>query len=51
MHTGDSTILAQIFKVLSREALETLKKYIDLDNLGKKKRVFRKVIGIKEGQT
>ena len=50
MHAGDSNILAHIFKALSREALETLKKYVDLDNLGKKKRVYRKVIDIKEGQ-
>ena len=40
----------QILQTISPESLVTIKKFVDLDSLGKKKRVYRKVIGFKQGE-
>lgn len=47
MHAGNSAMVFQILQTISPESLATVQKFVDLDNLGKKKRVFRKVIGFK----
>jgi hypothetical protein len=47
MHAGNATMVYQILQTISPVSLETVRKFVDLDNLGKKKRVFRKVIGLK----
>jgi hypothetical protein len=49
MNSGNSDMVNHIVKSLTPESFVILKKYVDLDNLGKKKRVIRKVVGIKEG--
>jgi hypothetical protein len=49
MHSGNSEMVSQLFKSLTPDSLAILTRYVDLDGLGKKRRVFRRVVGIKEG--
>ena len=49
MHAGNADMVYQIFRSITPEALETVKKYVDIESIGKKKRVFRKIIGAKQG--
>lgn len=49
MNSGNAEMVQQILKSLTPEAYATAKKYVDLESLAKKKRVYRKVVGIKEG--
>jgi hypothetical protein len=47
MKNGNSTMFNAIFTALPAEALSYLNKYIDFDHLEKKRRIFKRVVGIK----
>jgi hypothetical protein len=47
MHAGNADMVYQIFRTITPEALGTVKKYVDIESIGKKKRVFRKIVGAK----
>lgn len=51
MKNGNVAMFNAIFTALPAEALNYFSKYIDFDNLEKKRRVFRKVVGIKIGNS
>ncbi len=47
MHAGNAEMVFQIFRSITPESLATVKKYIDIETIGKRKRVYRKIVGAK----
>jgi hypothetical protein len=47
MHAGNADMVFQIFRSITPESLDTVKKFIDIESIGKKKRVFRRIVGAK----
>lgn len=47
MHEGNPNMVKDITATLLQDSMAVLCRYVDLENLGKRKRVIRKVVGIK----
>lgn len=47
MHEGNPNMVKDITATLLQDSMAILCRYVDLENLGKRKRVIRKVVGIK----
>lgn len=49
MNSANSELIKNLIKNLTPSSLDILTKYVDLNSLGKKKRVIFKVVGVREG--